>query len=244
MRLQICGRLVVTIDGRRVEDSLPGRQGRMLLVYLVVNRRRPVRRDDLLDAIWPARPPGAAESALSALLSKLRRLLGAEVLPIRGEIRLELPGGAFVDLEAASEAIHRAEAAVRREAWAEAWGPARVALHTASRGFLPGEHTAWVEQERRRLEEIAWRAHECVAASGRGLGGSELDSAKRSSRALVAAMPYRESGYRLLMQALRDEGNAAEALRVYDELRMLLREELGTAPSPETQAIHRELLGV
>ncbi len=243
-RLQLCGRLVVEIDGRRVEDKLPGRQGRRLLVYLAVNRLRPVRRDELLEAIWPDRLPDAAESALSALLSKLRRLLGAEVLPARGEVRLELPAGAFVDLEAASEAIHRAEAAVRREAWAEAWGPARVALHTAARGFLPGEDAPWVEQERRELEEIALRAHECIAASGLGLGGSELDSAKRSSRALIAAMPYRESGYRFLMRTLREEGNAAEALRVYDQLRTLLREELGATPSPPTQALHRELLGV
>lgn len=242
-RLQLCGRLAVRIDGRRVEDELPGRQGRLLLVYLVLNRRRPVRRNELLTAIWPDRLPGAAESALSALLSKLRRVVGGEVLPSRGEIRLELPPGAFVDLEAAAEAIHRAEAAIRREAWAEAWGPARVALHTAVRGFLPGEEAAWVEQERRELEEIALRAHECVAASGLGLGGSELDSTKRSSRALIAAMPYRESGYRFLMDALRQEGNAAEALHVYEELRTLLREELGTAPSPSTQALHRTLLG-
>jgi DNA-binding SARP family transcriptional activator len=242
-RLQLCGRLVVRIDGRRVEDALPGRQGRLLLVFLALNRRRPVRREELLEAIWPERLPGAAETALSALLSKLRRLLGTDVLPPRGDVRLELPSGAFVDLEAAGEAIHRAEGAVRREAWTDAWGPARVALHTATRGFLPGEEGRWIEAERSRLEETVLRAHECVAASGLGLGGSELDSAKRSSRALIAAAPYRESGYRFLMQALRDEGNAAEALRVYEELRKVLREELGAAPSAPTQALHRELLG-
>jgi DNA-binding SARP family transcriptional activator len=94
------------------------------------------------------------------------------------------------------------------------------------------------------LEEVWLRAHKCVAASGLGVGGAELDSAKRSSRALVAAAPYRESGYRYLMQVLREEGNAAEALRVYEELRTLLREELGATPSPPTQELHRQLLGV
>jgi DNA-binding SARP family transcriptional activator len=38
-------------------------------------------------------------------------------------------------------------------------------------------------------------------------------------------------------------GNAAEALVVYDELRRLLREELGAAPSEPTQELHRTLLG-
>src|SRR5262249_43113820 len=181
---------------------------------------------------WPALLPAAACTALSGLLSKLRRILGPGVLPGRGDVRLELPADAFVDVEAAAEAIHRAEAAVRREAWTEAWGPARVALHTALRGFLPGEDALWIEEQRRRLEEVVLRADECVAASGLGLGGAELDATKRSARALMASAPYRESGYRFLMLALREEGNAAEALRVYEQLRALLREELGAVPSP------------
>jgi DNA-binding SARP family transcriptional activator len=44
------------------------------------------------------------------------------------------------------------------------------------------------------------------------------------------------------MQALDARGNRAEALKVYDELRGLLREELGTTPSSATQALHGELL--
>ena len=54
--------------------------------------------------------------------------------------------------------------------------------------------------------------------------------------------PYRESGYRYLMEALAARGNAAEALRVYESLRVLLTEELGTAPSRATQEAHRALL--
>ena len=53
----------------------------------------------------------------------------------------------------------------------------------------------------------------------------------------------RESGYRYLMEALVARGNAAEALQVYEQLRTLLREELGAAPSPATQQLHRTLLG-
>ena len=75
------------------------------------------------------------------------------------------------------------------------------------------------------------------------IGGGELDTAERSARTLVARSPYRESGYRLLMETLAARGNTAEALLVYDSLRTQLRDELGTAPSPETQNLHRLLLG-
>jgi SARP family transcriptional regulator, regulator of embCAB operon len=44
------------------------------------------------------------------------------------------------------------------------------------------------------------------------------------------------------MEALERRGNPAEALRAYERLRTLLREELGAAPSPTVQAVHRRLL--
>ena len=51
--------------------------------------------------------------------------------------------------------------------------------------------------------------------------GTELAAAERSGRALVEAAPFRESGYRLLMEALAAQENIAEALRVYERLRVL-----------------------
>jgi DNA-binding SARP family transcriptional activator len=45
------------------------------------------------------------------------------------------------------------------------------------------------------------------------------------------------------MEALARRGNYAEAPRVYERLRQLLREELGTAPSAAAQELHREILG-
>jgi DNA-binding SARP family transcriptional activator len=59
---------------------------------------------------------------------------------------------------------------------------------------------------------------------------------------LTRREPYRESGYRLLMEALAREGNNAEALRAYDELRTRLRSDLGVAPSAQTQELHKQLL--
>ena len=241
-RLQLCGRLVVRWRGRRVDEELPGRQGRLAFVYLTVNRLRAVSRDELADALWPSEPPAAIDSSLSAIVSKLRRVLGSDALEGRGELRLVLPENGWVDVEAASDAIHRAESAVARSDWAAAWGPARVALHIATRGFLPREDAPWVEERRTLLEDVGLRAHECVSAAGLGIGGPELDAAVRSGRALVARALHRESGYRALMQALAAQGNVAEALEVYDLLRCRLRDDLGIAPGPVTQDLYRLLL--
>jgi DNA-binding SARP family transcriptional activator len=239
-RIQLCGRFTAELDGRRIDAQLPGRQGRLLFIFLAVNRARPVSRDELAAAVWTEDAPAAVETGLSPLLSKLRR-----VVPIEGrsELQLRLPADAWIDLEAAAEGLHRAEAAVARRDWIAAWGPGRVAQHVAARGFLPGEDAPWIGEQRHRLEEIHARSLELVGRACLEIGGSELDTAERSARTLIAKAPYRESGHRLLMEALAARGNPAEALVVYEELRRRLRDELGAAPGPETQALHRSLLG-
>lgn len=238
-RIQLCGRVVVRIDGRRVEGELPGRQGRLLFAYLAANRSRAVPRDELVDALWPRDAPEKADASLSALVSKLRRAVPVEG---RSDLQLVLPADAWVDLEAASEALHRAESAAARLDWAGAWAPARVTQHIAARGFLQGEDGPWIEERRRSLDALYLRSLELAGRASLELGGTEIDTAERAARVLVARAPFRETGYRLLMEVLAARGNDAEALRVYEGLRTLLREELGTAPSGETQALHRQLL--
>ncbi len=110
------------------------------------------------------------------------------------------------------------------------------------RPFLPGEEAAWIDERRRRLGEMRLRALEAYAGASLAIGDTELAAAVRSGRELTRIEPYRESGYRILMEALDREGNCAEALLVYDELRVRLREELGVTPSEPTQQLHRRLL--
>src|SRR5918912_397235 len=100
-RLQLCGRLVVRVGGRRVEGDLPGAKGELLLAYLVLNRLRRIERDELLMALYGEEATPAHGPRLSVLLSKLRRVVGPELLAGRAAIELVLPADAFVDVEAA-----------------------------------------------------------------------------------------------------------------------------------------------
>lgn len=241
-RIQLCGRLAVELDGRQITPRLPSGQARVLFTYLTVTRSLPSSRDRLIEALWPYRAPAGADAALSALLSRLRSVLGAHVLSGRAELSLRLGPEAWVDLEAAEEAIHRAEAAVAQQDWARGWGPALVAMFTARRGFLPNEDLPWAEEFRARLADIHISALECYAAIGLGVGGSELAPGERTARELVALAPYRERGHALLMEILAARGNAAEALRVYEQLRRRLSDDLGATPAPELRELQERLL--
>jgi DNA-binding SARP family transcriptional activator len=237
--IDVCGRLAVRVGGEDIAAKLPGRQGRLVVAYLALNRDRPVARGELLGLLWPSSPPSAPEDVLTALLSKVRRVVGPELLTGRRELSLHAD---TVDLEAAEHSLGDAEEAVGRHDWGTAWRAGHGALEIAARGFLTGEEAAWAQDRRREVEELRLRALEAVAAAGLGLGGSGIGAAERMARALVEASPFRETGHRLLMEALAARGEPADALRVYDALRVLLREELGVAPGPAIQTLHLRLL--
>lgn len=204
-----------------------------------------VPRAELIDALWPGRPPGNADSGLSALVSKLRQTLGATAVDGRASIRLSVPDP-WVDLEAARAAVHSAESAIAAGDWRRAWAPSQIALFAAERGLLTGEDGGdeqypWIDDARRQVSDTRIRALEAYGRACLGIGDTELAAAVRAGRALIAEVPFRESGYRLLMRALSAQGNQAEALTVYDSLRTTLRDELGVTPSPATQQLYTEL---
>ena len=224
--VQLCGRLVVELDGRRMEQRLPSRQGRTLFAYLVLQRPRAVGRDELTEAVWAGAPPTHHASALTVLLS-----------------RITLPPAARVDVEQALAAVHRAESAVVQHAWARAWSAALCAQYVAARPLLPGQDDLpWLDDWRRRLDDVLERALEAYVAACLGIGGTELAGAERAARRLLDHNPLHETGYGLLMRALAARGHVPEALRVYEQARTVLRDELGIPPGAALARLHRQLL--
>jgi DNA-binding SARP family transcriptional activator len=74
------------------------------------------------------------------------------------------------------------------------------------------------------------------------LWNGELALALDQARVAVELEPFRESGYRRLMQVLVKQGDRAEAVRVYQQCRQRLADELGVSPSEETESLKRALL--
>lgn len=231
------------------EDAFPARQGRRLWAFLVLQRRHPAGRVEAAAAVWDDAMPDAWDDALSVLVSRLRRALrpiaGACGEPAirggEGRYLLSLPAGSEIDLEWATAALHRAEVLMRRQDWAAALAEARVATEVAARGFLSGEDGAWVEGQRRLLEEVRVHALECTVSAELARGNAAL--AEREAERLVALAPLRETGHRLLMQALVAGGNRGQAVAAYERCRRLLREQAGIGPSPETEAVFRRIAG-
>ncbi|MET0771117.1 MAG: DNA-binding protein, partial [Solirubrobacteraceae bacterium] len=137
-RVEVCGPLSVVIDGEPREGALRGRQGRMLLAYLVLNRHRAVRRDELADVLWAeSGTPEGGEALLAPPLSRLRRALGDGRLVGRGELRLALGEDLEVDWEIAHEALGQARSLLAGGDASGALEAAGTAEQIAAGGLLP-----------------------------------------------------------------------------------------------------------
>ena len=76
----LCGPFAVEFSGRRIDNLFPGRQGRLLFAYLALSRLQAVPRETLMKALWGDVRPANAGGALSALISKTRAVVGADIL--------------------------------------------------------------------------------------------------------------------------------------------------------------------
>lgn len=248
LRIYICGRLAVERGQALIQEgAFPARQGRRLWSYLVLNRRRPVGREELADAIWGDKMPDTWDATLNALASRLRSLLrpissAHGDLGIQGEVGryvLKLPMNVFIDLERARKAIHEADIAMHRRDLQVALNEARVAMEIAARGFMPGDEAPWIERQRRSLLDVQTRALERTVEAE--LYRGRPDVAEHEARLLLALDPLRESAYRLLMRSLAACGNRGEVVRAMEECRRALWESGVSAPSGETERVFREL---
>ncbi len=246
LRLYLAGNVAIEHGVTLVpERRLPGRQGRLTLTVLAWERDRAIPLEELADIVWDGSPPRAWQTALRALVSKLRVVLDEAGAPASiehafGCYQLRLPAKTWVDVEAASAAIHEAEAALRADDLPGAVGAALVANAIARRSFLAGDAGVWVERRREHLRQVRVRALEVRGRAA--LANHDAVGAATDGELVVELEPYRETGHVLLMEAHAAAGNTAQALAVYERLRTKLADELGASPSPATESAFLEVL--
>ena len=246
-RVYLCGRVTVEHEGRAFTDAaLGGRQGRLLFVFLGTRRTALVSKAQVIDAIWGAHTPPSAETAINALVSKVRAALRRLDVPRPhgiatdgGEYQFVVPS-VWIDVEAARTAIDRAEGALRGDAWSDAWSAANVAAAISSRPFLPNDEHPWVQQQRAQLQRVWRRA--LLVLSAVSIRNGEHELGIQHAADVLSAEPFDETACQALMRAHATAGNRAEALRVYANCRKLFRDELGAEPSEKTAAVFLSIL--
>src|SRR5260370_173842 len=108
-----------------------------------------------------------------------------------------------------------------------------------STALLPGYYEPWVLTERQALADRYLVALRQLAAAREEVG--DLEGALAAARQAVTSDPLQEEAHYDVMRLAAALGQPSAALRQYQELERILREELDEAPSPEARALAAEL---
>ena len=237
MQFEILGPLRVT-DADFGIVKLNGQRRRILLIALLSHPNRVVPTRDLIDWLWPSRPPPSAQATLHAHVSALRRALEPQRPPWQPPTRLLThPPGYQLHVEPDELDSTRLERLVSTAKPALDNGDPETAhrLSTEALALWRGTaladaaHVAAARSEITRLEELRLTAATVRIEAAFALQ-RHLEVVPELTR-LVATHPLHERFYVLLMVALTRCGRRADALAVYRKARTVLARELHVAPS-------------
>lgn len=220
--------------------ALGSRKGRAVLRRLAAAVGAVIPTEDLVAAAWPEGAPSHAHDQLSVLVSRLRSALGTARV-VRSDAGYALAAD-WVDLGELDLAQVEVRAALALGEPAAALARGRAALALVRGELLPEEQAdaVWLDEARtavrRRVEQLRLATAEAALTAGAARECLDL------ARACLDADPYDEAALRLLMQASVATGQVSSALATYQAVADRLADELGVDPTPETRAIHLELL--
>jgi DNA-binding SARP family transcriptional activator len=248
LAVSLLGRFQVTLDNQPAAFATD--RARALLAYLVMEANRPHRREVLAGLIWPDRPDAVARRNLSQTLVRLRRAIGdyhtsAPYLLITGKTIQFNP--ARVELDVTRFRTLLAAAASHPHPNLVGCQPCRESLEEATdlyRGeFLETLFLAdsqpfeeWVLLEREQLHRQVVDALHTLALDYERQG--DYERVQRFAERQLTLEPWREEAHQQLMRALAFGGQGSAALAQYQTCCLVLADELGIDPSPETDALY------
>ncbi len=242
MRVCVLGTFAVELeDGSARTPRVVSRKARTLLKLLALERGHLVPTDRIAEVLWPEGPPSRPAENVATLVSRLRSWLGPGAVE-GGRDGYLLAADVEVDRDVAERLTARAEQALAEGHSGVALVPAESACTLLARGrVLEDEpHADWAEPARGAQVVLLRRAR--LALAGAALAAGDPTGAVTTASAGLADDPLDEEMARQVMTAHAAGGEPARALAVYARLRLVLADELGTAPAPDTEALHTALL--
>lgn len=223
IHLQLLGDFIVTVD-RTVIPSFRWRHVRaaQLVQLLALAPGHRLRREQVIDTLWPNLTPDAGAANLRKAAHLARQVCGfADAIVLSGGYAHLAPHS---DLTTDIEAFERAAAAARASGDAAA-SAAAARLYTGA--VLPAAvYEPWAGEARTRMRQLYL----------------DLLRAGALWEQLALEDPTDEAAHRALMQRELALGNRASALRWYARLESALRDAVGVEPDAEVQQLQRVCL--
>src|SRR5581483_8150327 len=205
-----------------------------LLAYLAI-QRRPVSRDELLEALWPGDDPRRSAARFYQAASEARKLLGDAFVRARDTYNLDRE-----QLRIDIDDLDRLREQARDAAEVHELGLIKRALALFLGHPLAGIDALWTESEQRRL--TALRADLLERAGRLRLEVDDATGALEYAATAAALDASNERPVQLALEAEAALGRREAVADRYERLARELNERFGLKPSRETTLLYRRLL--
>ncbi|MBT8217780.1 MAG: AAA family ATPase [Acidimicrobiia bacterium] len=243
LQIRLLGGLLIESNGRTL-PRIPSRPGRSLFAYLVLNRDRPIGRDQLTGLFWPDMSDTQARRRLSQALWQVQTLLTEAGLPAHhilttpNTVRFNPSSDFWLDVAAFEGATASLKEVVEEPA-AGRLGELTDAIALYRGDLLAGMYDDWITVEQERLRRLLFRALRHVAAIYKSRG--EFDEALSFARRLALLDPLHEEAHRDVMRLCLLAGRPNDALLQYEVCYSALADELGAEPEPATTQLFESI---
>jgi len=241
LAVRLLGPLEVECDGGRVVFGAP--MERALVALLALSVGRVVSTDRVIDELW-LEPPPSARRSIRVLVSRVRRALGES--GAGATLLTRSPGYMFDGAAVVVDAVQFETLAASGHALL-AEGRVDDAAETLANSLALWRGDGLAECTGTHLRAEAARLDELRLAALEDRVDADLERGRHADliaevTALCRSNPLRERLWGQLVVALYRCGRQAEALRAYDAVRTVLRDELGIDPSPDLRLLERAVL--
>jgi len=232
------GGVEVTMERRKVLDLEWESEKSKELFLLLLTHERPLRRDEIVVALWPEAGGSRASSAFHSTLYRVRRALYGECIVTSGGAYALNPLGTFRYDVREFDRLSKAARGMAEDD--PSYVDALRAVIGLYRGpFAPNLESEWADTRRLRLEE---RFLELAAKlADRLLWQEDHAEAAQTCRRLLEYDPYNEAAYYKLIKAYAASGDHEGALRAYKRYRDVLEIDLGEKPGQAIVQLYSEI---
>ncbi|KMM39153.1 hypothetical protein AB986_07970 [Alkalihalobacillus macyae] len=243
LRIKTLGEFSVSL-GDKVLDykDWQREKGKELFQYLLIRRNTFVRKEEIFHDVWPEADESSSQrdfkvafNALNKALEPDRKTRGQPYFVVRQDSSYGFNKTAVIDVDS-FHFSHWVTEGLKENRVIQSKKLLEKGLRYYEGDFLPDRQTAWAQSERERLRQLYLRGLEKLAQLFIRL--SEFEKAIPICRKIIEVDSLWEEAYRLLMFCYYQRNNRPQAIRLYQDCVVKLREELAVEPMESTRQMY------
>jgi len=218
-----------------------------ILCFIASRQNHRATKDAIIETYWPDTRPEDIDKNFWPTISYIRRALNSNQEVKKNFIRyresayyLNPEFDYLLDIEEFERLISLAQSRLRDEDFDGYVAAARQAVELYRGEFLEEIYDNWVEEPRAYYQTMYLTTLKDMADYYHR--SQQYEQSITYYKNILSRDPYREDVHRQLMDSQVRLGNRVAVREQYENLRTLLREELGVDPLPETVATYNRLL--